>query len=895
MDKEPQNEMSSVEPLEKLAQLQSNLWAIGPDTRLTDVLTAIAEAANDVLAGHFCVVQPYDQNGDRFLVEQFTAGGAPGARGFKWAEPRKQGTARTALNEGMLIVEDYEKDVERYPFLVQGPGAFKGAFRDVADIRACLGLRLQAGGEKVGVLFVNYPEPHRFSEEEQRIAKLFAGQAALAIRNVRLLKEALRERAQLLSFVRETDEWIVQRGGDVEELAAFMLDRLLAIFHFEAMWLLLKEGQRLRMVATDPQHVGDRDRLLRLDASITGLAAREKRPIRIEDIETANLYLQSLYQPVSGGGMRSELAVPLLVGDRVIGVLNLESSKPGAFTADDQELLGAFARHLAVAIVSAREMQERATLAEMAIEFSGSLSEEKTARAILNRASERIGGQFGQIFILEGEELTAKWATGGEGVGVRLMVNDCASGLALLSPEDPYLRALAQGGAVILSGRSVIIPDVEKVSRYKRVIKAEEARMNSELAIPIKVDSKVVGVFNVESPVIAAFTNEKQTALVEFVRQHAGDLEDALSHRATGELKKLMQRGLDIVKEKFGQILRPDEKDEMELVVEYTTGEEPFGTRWRARKLETGQWAPITGRALMEGKAINIPDTSQDSGYLRYLGEEMKSELVVPLIVRDEAIGVINMESPVPFYFTEEHVRLLEPMASYAAAAMANARAARDRELAAVGEMSGDIVHRVNNRIGLIRARVEMFRSKKADLLNSNAYLARTMDIIESNARAAQEMVREIKERVVEPLTPFEVWTLLNPALNRVEIPQNIKVIATPDYSLPRVLASRKLEDVFYNLITNAVEAMPEEGTLEIAVGVKGPGWVDVSVRDTGRGIPQYLLTELFTPSFTTKEVAGHGLGLWWSKALVEKCGGSIEVQSEVGKGSCFTVRLQEV
>jgi signal transduction histidine kinase len=148
---------------------------------------------------------------------------------------------------------------------------------------------------------------------------------------------------------------------------------------------------------------------------------------------------------------------------------------------------------------------------------------------------------------------------------------------------------------------------------------------------------------------------------------------------------------------------------------------------------------------------------------------------------------------------------------------------------------------------------------------------------------------------VVEPLTPFEVWTLLNPALNRVEIPQNIKVIAAPDYSLPRVLASRKLEDVFYNLITNAVEAMPEEGTLEIAVGVKGPGWVDVSVRDTGRGIPQYLLTELFTPSFTTKEVAGHGLGLWWSKALVEKCGGSIEVQSEVGKGSCFTVRLQAV
>jgi GAF domain-containing protein len=1064
-----QNERLLAEPLDKLAELQSTLLAIGPETRRTDVLTAIAKAANDVLGGHFCVVQPYDQSNDRFLVDQFTPGGAPEAEAFKWTEPRKDGTARTALNERLLIVEDYDKDVERYPFLAKGPGVFKGAFRDVADIKACLGIRLEAGGERVGVLFVNYPEPHHFSEEELRIAELFANQAALAIRNVRLyestvrsaeelksllditrditsimtdvrltlktiieravkligttrgaillyhdgfgtleagyhvepaarvrigakfpadtplqqrikkerepvqiydvathpllsgseikefsqsgirsvlivpvvakgeaigtigldetrsnrsftareiqlcqtiagqaaiaienaqlygrtserLEVTLKQKEQLLSLVREIDEWITRRGGRVEELAEFTLNRFLELFQFQAMWLLLKEGQQLKIVATDPQHVEDKGRLLRLDASITGLAAKETRTIRIEDIEQAEPYLRELYQPVHGGGMRSELAVPMLVEDRVVGVLNLESSEPAAFTPDDQDLLESLARHLGVAIVSAEEMQERATLSEMAIEFSGSLEEEETARLILDRALRLIGGKFGQILTREGGVLEVKWATGGEGVGVRVRVDDCASGLALLPRDDPYLRSLVESGAVILSSRSVIIPNVDRVVRYKRVIEADKERMRGELAIPVMLDGKVIGVFNVESPKLGAFIDEKEKALAEFVQKHAGEIGEALRRRATAALKELMRQGLGIVNEDFGQILL---LDGTELVIEYTAGDEQVGTRVEVRKLETGQWAPVTGRAAMERTIVSVPDVSKDPGYLRFLGEEMKSELVVPLIVRGEGIGVINLESPVPGHFTEEHVDLLESMASHAAAAMASARAARDRELAAVGEKSGDIVHRLSNPAGAIRWRIERLREKKADLLTSDDYLAKSLADIERNTLKIQGMVRELKEGPVESLAPFEVWALLTSALGRTEVPQSVEVIAAPEVRLPRVLTTRKLEDVFYNLMTNAVEAMPDGGRLEISAEVKDQDWVEVSIRDTGRGIPDYLLEDIFTADFTTKKEEGHGLGLWWSKAFVEKCGGMITVQSQVGEGSCFTVRLQ--
>lgn len=894
------NQSPLAEALFRLTQLQSDLLTIDADTQLAAILTAIAETANDVLGGHFCVVQPYDQDQNRFLLDQFTSGGAAEATAYTWRKPRERGTARTALERGVLVVEDYDRAVEEYPFLEQGAAALKGAFRDVADIKACLGIALEAGGEKVGVLFVNYPEPHRFSKDELELAALFAGQAALAIRNARLweslictsqgLSEKSEQLEQLLLLVREIDEWIVQRGGDRTELAEFTLDRFLELFQFEAAWLQLIEGQQLLTVATDARHVEDIGRSTRLDGSITGLAAAERRSVKIDEIEAADPELRQLYQPVHGGGMRSELAVPMVVEDRVIGVLNLESSMPGAFTAADQDFLELLARHLGVAIMAAEEMRERAALGDMAIEFSGSLDEDATARSILEQALGLIGGQFGQLLIRDGDQLEVTWATGDEGVGMRVAINDCASGLALIPQDDVYLQVHVASGAVILFDRSVIIPEVDRVDRYQRVIEQGKERMQSELAIPVVLGDKVVGAFNVESAQSGAFSDQKRIALVDFVRRSASDLESALAGRESSRLAALMQQGLELVGEEFGQILRFDGSD---LVIEHTRGDEPVGTRVPIRRLENGQWAPITGRAVMERRAVNVHDVLEDPGYERFLGEEMKSELIVPMIVRGEAIGLINLESPVPGYFTEEHVRLLEPMASHAAAAMANTRAARNRELAAVGEISGDIVHRLSNPTGAIRWRLELLRKKRADLIANDDYLDESLLDIERNTEKIQAMVRELKSSVSEPLAALDPWALIASALSRIDIPRTVTVVKDVNDYPVSVSANRKLEDVFLNLVTNAVEAMPKGGKLTISVEPKSENWVEVSFQDTGKGIPPFALRDIFTPAFTTKQEDGHGLGLWWSRAFAEKCGGTITARSQVGEGSRFVVTLQ--
>ena len=112
---------------------------------------------------------------------------------------------------------------------------------------------------------------------------------------------------------------------------------------------------------------------------------------------------------------------------------------------------------------------------------------------------------------------------------------------------------------------------------------------------------------------------------------------------------------------------------------------------------------------------------------------------------------------------------------------------------------------------------------------------------------------------------------------------------------IPKVNCSpSQVNQVFLNLITNAAQATPEQGgAITVKTMLRDPGHVAVDVIDNGHGIPDDILKKIFDPFFTTKEAGkGTGLGLAVSYKIVESHGGKIEVASEVGKGSRFTVVL---
>lgn len=129
-------------------------------------------------------------------------------------------------------------------------------------------------------------------------------------------------------------------------------------------------------------------------------------------------------------------------------------------------------------------------------------------------------------------------------------------------------------------------------------------------------------------------------------------------------------------------------------------------------------------------------------------------------------------------------------------------------------------------------------------------------------------------------------------AASRAVIPYNVEVVSQFDQALRTVEADpSQLGQAFGNNIINAVQAMPDGGRLMVRSEVISPGWVGISFSDTGAGMPPDSLGKIFEPLFTTK-ARPVGLGLAITRMMVERHGDTVGVDSEVGKGSTFTVKL---
>ena len=170
-----------------------------------------------------------------------------------------------------------------------------------------------------------------------------------------------------------------------------------------------------------------------------------------------------------------------------------------------------------------------------------------------------------------------------------------------------------------------------------------------------------------------------------------------------------------------------------------------------------------------------------------------------------------------------------------------------------------------------------------------------TLDILEKEVATSERIISSLLD-FARPKSPIrhkvDINEVIQEALYHITVPENVKVVTQLDESLPTILADPdQLGQAFTNVIVNGIQAMPEGGQLVVKSSVTSPKWVAISFADAGVGIPKQNLKKLFEPLFTTK-AKGIGLGLAVTKTLVEGHGGTIEVESEVGKGSTFTVRL---
>lgn len=216
----------------------------------------------------------------------------------------------------------------------------------------------------------------------------------------------------------------------------------------------------------------------------------------------------------------------------------------------------------------------------------------------------------------------------------------------------------------------------------------------------------------------------------------------------------------------------------------------------------------------------------------------------------------------------------------------------RSEKLAVLGQLAGGVGHELRNPLGAIKNAAYYLNMV---LEQPEPEVKETLEILDKEVASCERIINSLLEFVRQkpPMKrKIDIGEVIQSALSHIRVPENVEVVSQLGSALPSILADPdQLSQVFGNIILNAIQAMPEGGRLVIKSSVPEPNWVAISFTDTGVGIPPEAMKRLFEPLFTTK-AKGIGLGLAIVKALVEGHKGTMEVQSEQGKGSTFTVKL---
>ena len=220
-------------------------------------------------------------------------------------------------------------------------------------------------------------------------------------------------------------------------------------------------------------------------------------------------------------------------------------------------------------------------------------------------------------------------------------------------------------------------------------------------------------------------------------------------------------------------------------------------------------------------------------------------------------------------------------------------------KLRALGTLVAGVAHELNNPLNNIMLTAGVLKEEFADL--SDAEKLEMVDDLTGEAERSRRTVRNLLDFARESKTrlePLDLRMIVRETVRLVNNELRVKKIrVTTDFpdTLPSVHGDRQLlNEVFMNLIINALQVLPERGRLDISIDEhREDGFVAVDVKDNGPGISQHVLPRVFDPFFTTKPKGkGTGLGLSVAQGIVRKLGGYLRVASTLGEGTTFTVAL---
>jgi len=600
-----------------------------------------------------------------------------------------------------VLIADVRED-ERWIWV---PGA--------EDVRAWIGVPLLVRDEMIGALMIDSTQPGFYTDAHVAIAQALASQVAVAIENARLYDEA-RRRTEELVVLNELAQLLTARLSVEAVLneAYRGASRLLDANNF---YVALYDPDRDEVTFAMDVTEGEVHKSHTVRASGQGLTEyiiRNRTPVLIR--ENVPERLEKLGVELIGPVSLSWLGVPLLVGERVVGMMAVQSyTTPCAYDEHDRDLLTTIASETAVALENAR-------LYEQAQQRLESLTS-------LNRASQIVTSYLDAQEVLEQIVSLAGSVVNSDHTSVVLLdeegkpvlgAGDFLGAPSITHPITQRIRSRGVTRHVLDSGCPLVVDDISADGTMSPPLRRPDgelieanpdivaAGIRSFAAAPIQIQESRLGVLFVHShrprafrgqlPLLITFANQAAIAienarLYEQARREIAErerAEEALKRRVTQlatvsevgrqitsllELDPLLEHIVNLIREAFGyhyvSIFLID-RDAGELVLRAGAGYDPEIAR--SLHLRVGKDG-ICGWVAASGEPLLAADVSQEPRYCGVGGLSTRSELTVPIQLSDHVVGVLDVQSAVLDDFDEDDLSIMQTLADQVAVALENA------------------------------------------------------------------------------------------------------------------------------------------------------------------------------------------------------------------------------
>ena len=627
----------------------------------------------------------------------------------------------------------------------------------------------------------------------------------------------------------------------------------------------------------------------------------------------------------------SELDVPLLDGDDLVGIINFEHTKEGAFTVYDQVFLETLAGHVVLAVKKAqtyenekRLVQEAQLLNEISKEITSHLDFEHVFGLILEKALQLTEATQG-VFVLYDQEVdtsTRGRFTWHEG--------------QLTGETITFDQGII--GHVARTQEMVNIDPREEP--WKHIFLDWVLDTRSELAIPMLAGTELRGVLNLESPEPNHF-HERDVRLLKALAdlavvalQNAEHYEKAekeaerfaLLYQVGQELSNISEvsqqreayTSVHKIIEKYYPdchvLIRHYEEESQQLFLVCKSPEEispPVAQYTQSLAQLENSFSSSTDTKRQASIILDI--TTPPHTYLHSIIHDptLRSVMIVPIGFKDRYYGILELYHHEANHFRKLDEQFIQGLSQQLASTLYRIQANQERQefetrvtvaeaMSTIGQSAFELTHRLGNDLGLVPSYVEEVQSELEQQCIQNHHVSKKLDDIRHAAQTVLTLSKKLKsnlsdmkkrDQLVGEVASIPPGVLFVDAINAVpEIPQEIELCLEIDSDAPHVTVIPGLgADILRNLITNAIEAMPNGGTLTLRTRVIGR-MVALEVNDTGIGIAENAQKKIFDLFFTTKRSSG--FGLWSAKRYALENHGDLIVESTPGSGSTFTLTL---